>query len=373
MYCVNCGARMPEGTRFCTKCGTALPVGPDANNEVHAPYEADLPRPAAYRAAPAQQPESSPQTATRVMPRVAPAPRPEDTCPQPAAAGEAPGKRRGATAPIVVTVVLAAVVGLGITAALTSGFGLLSRPEPAEDEPVAEVPAAEEEPEEPEEEAPAESTIKLTLENADDREAIGTFISNFTEVGQGLTAQSTYERTDTPDTDTITNMLLYFEYHMNGNANQNVEAITADDPMAQQGYAYRVDVNYLIEYFVKHFDLTVTADQLHYELSSGNKGTVEGDWFYYATPIEYWQSMGVPYVTSLADTGDNRYEVTFDVYMPAEGTQPVNVLLRVYGWPLEDMLDELGCDHTPIYSASATIEAYLNDEGEVAFHLLRMN
>lgn len=83
--------------------------------------------------------------------------------------------------------------------------------------------------------------------------------------------------------------------------------------------------------------------------------------------------MGVPYTTSLTDIGDNRYEVAFDVYRPADGVKPVDVLLRVYGWPLADMLDAVGASDTPIYSATATIEAYLNDDGDVTFHLLRMN
>lgn len=355
MYCAQCGARMPEGTRFCTKCGARIPVEPRGVPDACAPATADAP------AMPTRVIEV-PQTAAQ---------RPQDTRPQPVVAGPAPS-RRGHGAIVAAAVGAGVLAGIGIAAALTSGFGLLVPGEPA-----ARVAVEQEvQPEDAEEPAEAQvepSTIKLTLEDAADREAIGTFISNFTEVGQGITAQSTYERSDQPDAQTVEDMVLYLEYHMLGNANDHVEAVAADDPLAAEGYAYRVDVSYLIGRIARQFDVTVTSDQLPYTVSDGNRGTVEGDWFYFATSVEYWQSMGVPYPTSLTDLGSNRYEVTFDVYRPADGIRPVDVLLRVYGWPLADMLEAVGASDTPAYSARATVEAYLNDDGDVTFHLLSMN
>lgn len=369
VYCVKCGAKMPEGTRFCTACGARM-TGDSSGASSGAP--AVSPDGVTSVAPPSEAP-------TRVIEALHPvAQRPEDTCPQPVAGRSSSVPRRGRGAAVALAVGVGALAGVGIAAALTSGFGLLKAGGDGQVSAttVAQRAEAEQAPSEVDvdaEQEPAPSTIELSLENAADREAIGTFVSNFTEVGQGITAQSHYERTDSPDQQTVTDMVLYLEYHMMGNANDHVSAVDADDPLAAEGYAYRVDATYLIDRIARQFDVTVSADQLPYTISDGNKGAVEGNWFYFATSVEGWQSMGVPYTTSLTDIGDNRYEVTFDVYRPADGVKPVDVLLRVYGWPLADMLDAVGASDTPIYSATATIEAYLNDDGDVTFHLLRMN
>ena len=127
MFCTNCGANLPEGTRFCTRCG--MPVGDAAGDGVGqggAPVTGVAPTPEAAPAA-AQVPpqpaswaaaQASSAPPTQVPPQPASAP-PTQFPPQPAADAPAPQppKKRGGKAKVVGIVVgiiaLVAVIGAG--------------------------------------------------------------------------------------------------------------------------------------------------------------------------------------------------------------------------------------------------------------------
>lgn len=364
MYCTRCGAQMPEGTNFCTACGAPM-VG----------------------------------TADPAAPSVAP------SAPTEAPAADSPTPSRPSRTPLVVAgIAVAAIVCIGIAAVATSGFGLLGQKgagtapvasEAADDSRVDDVddteetdpaPAAEEQNDadaevpsttsgdENTQDAPREpSTIAVDLGNQGDREVVNCFITNFSEVNEGLSAQSGYSREDPLDRDTIVEMLVFVERHMNGNANPYLEEVGASDPMAAAGYQFRCEASYMCELVYKYFGVGIDVGDLPYERSAGGRGAVSGSWFYYAYGSDTWfASQGVANVTSLTDLGGNLYDVSFDVYRPAGNLAPADILLRVYGWPLNEMLEAVGAGSSPIYSGTATIEAYL-DEGELAFRLYRMN
>lgn len=333
-----------------------------------------------------------------------PAAQAAPSAPTEAPAADSPTPPRPSRTPLVVAgIAVAAAVCIGIAAVATSGFGLLGQksadPSPmaaeaagdgrgedtddAEDSDPApgteEVDAADAEApaaggDEGSQDAPREpSTITVDLGNQGDREIVNCFITNFSEVNEGLSAQSTYSREDPLGRDTIVEMLVFVERHMNGNANPYLEEVGSSDPMAAAGYQFRCEASYMCELVYKYFGVGIDVGDLAYERSAGGRGAVSGSWFYYAYGSDTWfASQGVANVTSLTDLGGNLYDVSFDVYRPAGNLAPADILLRVYGWPLNEMLEAVGAGSSPIYSGTATIEAYL-DEGELAFRLYRMN
>lgn len=359
MYCTRCGAQMPEGTNFCTACG--------------APMEAPV--------------SGEHQTPAAETPGV-----------------DAPASPRPSRTPLAVAgIAVAAIVCIGIAVVATSGFGLFGqkgadtapaaveaagndRSEGADDTDPG--PAAEEQDdanadaaattatpdEEDIQDAPREpSAIAVDLGNQGDREIVNCFITNFSEVNEGLSAQSSYSREDPLGRGAIVEMLVFVERHMNGNANPYLEEVGSSDPMAAAGYQFRCEASYMCELVYKYFGVGIDVGDLAYERSAGGRGVVSGSWFYYAYGSDAWfASQGVANVTSLTDLGGNLYDVSFDVYRPAGNLAPADILLRVYGWPLNEMLEAVGAGSSPIYSGTATIEAYL-DEGELAFRLYRMN
>lgn len=373
MYCTQCGARMPEGTRFCTACGARM-AGTEPAEDGQAPRPVDA-AVREQRAAPAAMADI----------------RASD------AAGGAAGR---SAAPIVAAVVAgAAVLGIGIAAVATAGFGLLTPDAQQQDRTVVRIVADEDAdaaadaaaaPEREQGDAAgageaqdvasdgaetqrAPSTISVDMSSQHDREIVNTFITNFSEVNEGITAQSHFTREAASDPAVLTEMIVFMERHMNGNANAHVESVGADDPLAAQGYRFRCEATYLCGLLYKYFGVSVAADQLGYERSAGGRGTVSGEWFYYGYGSDArFASQGVANVTSLADRGGNLFDVSFDVYRPSGDLEPAEIRLRVYGWPLEQMLDAVGASPSPIYSGTATIEAYY-DDGELAFRLYRLN
>lgn len=361
MYCTRCGAQMPEGTNFCTACGAPMVGATD-------------PAAPAAPSAPAKAP-----------------------------AADSPAPSRPSRMPLVVAgIAVAAIVFIGIAAVATSGFGLLGQkgadtapvaaeaedddrgegsddaddPAPIadeQDETTTEAPAAAPDAEGTQDAPREPSAIAVDLGNQGDREVVNCFITNFSEVNEGLSAQSSYSREDPLDRDTIVEMLVFVERHMNGNANPYLEEVGSSDPMAAAGYQFRCEASYMCELVYKYFGVGIDIGDLPYERSAGGRGVVSGSWFYYAYGSDAWfASQGVANVTSLTDLGGNLYDVSFDVYRPAGNLAPADILLRVYGWPLSEMLEAVGAGSSPIYSGTATIEAYL-DEGELAFRLYRMN
>ena len=333
-----------------------------------------------------------------------PAAQAAPSAPTEAPAADSPTPPRPSRMPLVVAgIAVAAAVCIGIAAVATSGFGLLGqksadpspmaaeaagdgRGEDADDAEDSDPARATEEVDAADAEAPAAggdegsqdaprepSTITVDLGNQGDREIVNCFITNFSEVNEGLSAQSSYSREDPLDHDTIVEMLVFVERHMNGNANPYLEEVGSSDSMAAAGYQFRCEASYMCELVYKYFGVGIDVGDLAYERSAGGRGAVSGSWFYYAYGSDTWfASQGVANVTSLTDLGGNLYDVSFDVYRPAGNLAPADILLRVYGWPLNEMLESVGAGSSPIYSGTATIEAYL-DEGELAFRLYRMN
>lgn len=384
MFCTECGAQMPEGARFCTVCGAKMVEEDDI--------------------------AGTPVPVTPADAAVGATPTPSAAAPDPQAAGVPERPQKRSRAPLIAAVVAGvAVLGVGIAAIATSGFGLLgfggqqagqtsvravdrtatsgdaalnTTVTPADtgqdtdaagegmtgaDAATSGAASSSPEPRR------APSTISPDLSSQSDREVINTFVTNFSEVNEGLSARSHFTREDASDPATLAEMIVFLERHMSGNQNAHIETVGADDPFAADGYQFRCDADYFCGLVYKYFGVNVTPDQLGYEHSSGGRGTVSDGWFYYGFGSDAWfASQGVANVTSLVDTGGNLFDVTFDVYRPSGNVAPAEIKLRVYGWPLADMLDAVGASDTPIYSGTATLEAYY-DEGELAFHLYRMN
>ena len=77
-FCMNCGNKIPKGTKFCTNCGTPVPEGP-AKMEAAAPAVQATPEPVVQAAPePKPQPVAAPEPVVQAasQPVAAPAPQP---------------------------------------------------------------------------------------------------------------------------------------------------------------------------------------------------------------------------------------------------------------------------------------------------------
>lgn len=219
----------------------------------------------------------------------------------------------------------------------------------------------------------APSTIAVDLGSASDREVLNCFITNFSEVPEGLTARSRFTREESPDAEQMGRILSFMTRHMNGNANPYVGKIDEGNARYAEGYRYRVAAGYLTDLLYKYLGVVYRQDELAYADADGCAGTVVDGWFYYRFGGEaVLPSQGVAYVTGVEDEGGNIFRVSYDVYRPSSDLVPTDIPISTYGNELEGLLSAVGAQGTPEYSGTAELEAY-RDEGQLAFRLYSMN
>ncbi len=352
MFCTNCGKKIPGNMRFCTFCGTPT-----------------------RRAASVETPVAPPVEPPAVVPPVeAPAPVMSEA--------SAPERLRRSKVPVIAAVACAVVAlgGAGVAAALTGGFGLLGDKGPAATEVTQtyEEPEEESEPDEPsgaqadeaqtdaaepvqvtveQEEAETPSSIRVSLSDQADLQAVNIAVTNFTELAfdKGVQEGSVaYDRSCT-DYERIVN---YYREHVlyNDSAAYGVEGVPDSDPMSQKNYTLRVPVERARTSISRMLGVTLSDEQLTFDANADAGGsdspdavsyfchaTVSGGYLYigiYDGSAE--PSLGVAYATNLTDLGDNRYRVDYDVYVPSGYLMPNVIELSWYGLPVSDLVSKIG-------------------------------
>ena len=351
-----------------------MPTGPAAREPE---------RPAsALQAAPAPQPASAPQ----------PAPQPQRT-------GVAPQL-------VVALVVAAVVIGgVGMAAALTGGFGMVqSDPEPTvvrvekgdddtadADEGAEDATAADEGTEDgggqaadaqgadagtaggsvsaggqstatggekgssqksaPATSSAAKSPIRVDLANATDREDLNIAITNFTELEFDKEAQSGSIAFDRSCTD-YPRIINFYRNHVayNGFEYYGFENVKQSDPLYDKNYFVRTPVKQARANIANRLGITLSDAQMTFgkdvareDAVSAYHATVSGDWLYigiYDGSAE--PSLGVASATSLTDLGNNRYQVTYDVYVPGGYQMPKDIDSSTYGLTGDQMAARVG-------------------------------
>lgn len=355
MFCTNCGKEIPDGTRFCTFCGT--PMTRSASEPV-TPSLAEAPA---------------------VPPVEAPAPAVPE--------GSAPERPRRSKAPVIAAVSCAVVAlgGAGVAAALTGGFGLLGDKGPAATEVTQtyEEPEEESEPDEPsgaqadeaqtdatqtdasepeqvtveQEEAETPSSIRVSLSDQADLQAVNIAVTNFTELAFDKGVQEGSVAYDRSCTD-YARIVNYYREHVvyNDTSAYGVERVPDSDPMSQKNYTLRVPVERARTSIARMLGVTLSDEQLAFDLNADAGGsdspdagafsyhaTVSGGYLYigiYDGSAE--PSLGVACATNLTDLGDNRYRVDYDVYVPGGYLMPNEIELSWYGLPVSDLVSKIG-------------------------------
>lgn len=373
MFCTNCGKKIPDDLRFCTFCGTATRRGAS---------EASDPAPAP---APAETPVAPPVEPPAVTPPVeAPAPAMLDAA--------APEQPRRSKAPVIAAVSCAVVIlgGAGVAAALTGGFGLLGDKGPAASEVTQTYEEPDEEPEgesgeqadseepsetqtdatktdaaEPEqvtveqEEAVTPSSIRVSLSDQADLQAVNIAVTNFTELAFDKGVQEGSVAYDRSCTD-YPRIVNYYREHVlyNDTAAYGVESVPASDPMSQKNYTLRVPVERARTSIARMLGATLSDEQLTFDLNAdagGSDSPDAGAYSYHATVSGGYlyigiydgsaePSLGVAYATNLTDLGDNRYRVDYDVYVPGGYLMPNEIELGWYGLPVSDLVSKIGSE-----------------------------
>ena len=360
MFCTNCGKKIPDNMRFCTFCGTPTRR---AASEASAPASVETP------VAPPVEPSAV------VPPVEAPAPVMSEA--------SAPERPRRSKAPVIAAVACAVVAlgGAGVAAALTGGFGLLGDKGPAAtevtqtyEEPEAEQPDSEKPSEtqtdatqtdasEPEqvtveqEEAETPSSIRVSLSDQADLQAVNIAVTNFTELAFDKGVQEGSVAYDRSCTD-YARIVNYYREHVvyNDMSAYGVERVPDSDPMSQKNYTLRVPVERARTSIARMLGVTLSDEQLTFDLNADAGGsdspdagafsyhaTVSGGYLYigiYDGSAE--PSLGVAYATNLTDLGDNRYRVDYDVYVPGGYLMPNEIELSWYGLPVSDLVSKIG-------------------------------
>lgn len=355
MFCTNCGKKIPDNMRFCTFCGTPTRR---AASEASAPASVETP------VAPPVEPSAV------VPPVEAPAPVMSEA--------SAPERLRRSKVPVIAAVACAVVAlgGAGVAAALTGGFGLLGDKGPAAtevtqtyEEPEAEQPDSDEpsdaqtdasEPEQvtvEQEEAETPSSIRVSLSDQADLQAVNIAVTNFTELAFDKGVQEGSVAYDRSCTD-YARIVNYYREHVvyNDTSAYGVERVPDSDPMSQKNYTLRVPVERARTSIARMLGVTLSDEQLTFDLNADAGGsdspdagafsyhaTVSGGYLYigiYDGSAE--PSLGVAYATNLTDLGDNRYRVDYDVYVPGGYLMPNEIELSWYGLPVSDLVSKIG-------------------------------
>lgn len=360
MFCTNCGKKIPGDMRFCTFCGTPTRR---AASEASAPASVETP------VAPPVEPPAV------VPPVEAPAPVMSEA--------SAPERLRRSKVPVIAAVACAVVAlgGAGVAAALTGGFGLLEDRGPAAtevtqtyEEPEAEQPDSDEpsdaqtdstqtdasEPEQvtvEQEEAETPSSIRVSLSDQADLQAVNIAVTNFTELAFDKGVQEGSVAYDRSCTD-YARIVNYYREHVvyNDTSAYGVERVPDSDPMSQKNYTLRVPVERARTSIARMLGVTLSDEQLTFDLNADAGGsdspdvgafsyhaTVSGGYLYigiYDGSAE--PSLGVAYATNLTDLGDNRYRVDYDVYVPGGYLMPNEIELSWYGLPVSDLVSKIG-------------------------------
>ncbi|MBM6786086.1 zinc-ribbon domain-containing protein [Collinsella tanakaei] len=348
MFCRHCGASLPDNAKFCPKCGTQVAAAPQPSPIAPEPE----PQRGAAPVPPAYTPSGAAQDQAFSDPYGAPA--------------AARPKSKALMAALVTAA--CAIFILGIAGLVTGGFGLFDKTDepPAEEQPVetAEEPQSPVEPETP----IAPSEIQIDLNRTSDYQELNVFITSFCELASGFSIHDSFNRDQELTVPQQQDLILFMQRHMSYNANPYLEDVDSDDPMAELGYTKRVDADYFNDLMYRYVGLTFTDEQL----TTGGSEVRDG-WYYYI------DNEGTPYpiqnvaaVTGVTDEGNNRYEVTFDVYEPTTSRIPAEVPQDTLGLPLADMLDALGASSNVVYSGTAIVDARYDDDGVIAFTLYQM-
>lgn len=360
MFCTNCGRKIPDDMRFCTFCGTPTRR---AASEASAPASVETP------VAPPVEPPAV------VPPVEAPAPVMSEA--------SAPERLRRSKVPVIAAVACAVVAlgGAGVAAALTGGFGLLEDRGPAAtevtqtyEEPEAEQPDSDEpsdaqtdatqtdasEPEQvtvEQEEAETPSSIRVSLSDQADLQAVNIAVTNFTELAFDKGVQEGSVAYDRSCTD-YARIVNYYREHVvyNDTSAYGVERVPDSDPMSQKNYTLRVPVERARTSIARMLGVTLSDEQLTFDLNADAGGsdspdagafsyhaTVSGGYLYigiYDGSAE--PSLGVACATNLTDLGDNRYRVDYDVYVPGGYLMPNEIELSWYGLPVSDLVSKIG-------------------------------
>lgn len=360
MFCTNCGKKIPDDMRFCTFCGTPTRR---AASEASAPASVETP------VAPPVEPPAV------VPPVEAPAPVMSEA--------SAPERLRRSKVPVIAAVACAVVAlgGAGVAAALTGGFGLLEDRGPAAtevtqtyEEPEAEQPDSDEpsdaqtdatqtdasEPEQvtvEQEEAETPSSIRVSLSDQADLQAVNIAVTNFTELAFDKGVQEGSVAYDRSSTD-YARIVNYYREHVvyNDTSAYGVERVPDSDPMSQKNYTLRVPVERARTSIARMLGVTLSDEQLTFDLNADAGGsdspdagafsyhaTVSGGFLYIGIYDDSAEpSLGVAYATNLTDLGDNRYRVDYDVYVPGGYLMPNEIELSWYGLPVSDLVSKIG-------------------------------
>lgn len=295
----------------------------------------------------------------------------------------APERLRRSKVPVIAAVACAVVAlgGAGVAAALTGGFGLLEDRGPAAtevtqtyEEPEAEQPDSDEpsdaqtdatqtdasEPEQvtvEQEEAETPSSIRVSLSDQADLQAVNIAVTNFTELAFDKGVQEGSVAYDRSCTD-YARIVNYYREHVvyNDTSAYGVERVPDSDPMSQKNYTLRVPVERARTSIARMLGVTLSDEQLTFDLNADAGGSdspdagafsyhamVSGGYLYigiYDGSAE--PSLGVAYATNLTDLGDNRYRVDYDVYVPGGYLMPNEIELSWYGLPVSDLVSKIG-------------------------------
>lgn len=318
MFCTSCGSSISDDSKFCTVCGAPVTDVPEPKPEPRDP------QPFSPMRTPMQAPPQPPQKRS--------------------------GEGLAVAAAIMCAVAVLAV--LGVIAVVTDGFGLLApktneatvttTPPPDEagrddaSEPLA--PEETSAPEAVDDPAPERedvvtrpSTIAVSLNDPEDFLDINVALSNFTELAFDESAQSGVDsdKAFTRDTTDFVRVMSFYYDHVtkNGAEAYGLERLSADDPLADS-YLNRIPLESARSFIEQRLGITLSNDQMTFDLNGAGSGIVDayrartlGDWLYlgiYDGSAE--PSLGIANATSLTDLGENRYLVTYDVYVPGSSS-----------------------------------------------------
>ena len=373
MFCTSCGSSISDDSKFCIICGAPVADVPEPKPEPRDP------QPFSPTRTPVQAPPQPPQKSS----------------------GE------GLAIAAAIMCVVAVVAVLGVVAVVTNGFGLIAPntnevtvttitpPYETEREDASE-PLAPEETESPEksdgdaagqrESVTRPSTIAVSLDDPEDYLDINVALSNFTELAFDESTQdgTNPDKAFTRDTTDFVRVMSFYYDHVtkNGAEAYGLEWLPADDPLADS-YLNRIPLESARSFIEQRLGITLSNDQMTFDLNGSGPGIVDayrartlGDWLYlgiYDGSAE--PSLGIANATSLTDLGENRYLVTYDVYVPGsssgQGVMVTDVDRSWYGMSGGELEAVSGADGVD-RRGSAILEVHAGDQWS-RFSLVEMD